>query len=179
MTNDYRDYLQHHGVKGMKWGVRRRPEGVSRRTNRAARKDAKEFARAKMFYGEGAGTRRKLIKAKVNSRSKKDPSYEKAFNYHLDNQDMGRHAEKARSERRRKNMASGAKRTARGVKNQFYRVGAPTTLTSIAIYTAYKNPVVRSYVNKMAYITLKEMSAQYSKAKPGIEYFMRNFSRGF
>lgn len=40
-------YLAHHGVKGMKWGVRRH-----------ARKDAKEMARAKMFHGEGAGTRR-------------------------------------------------------------------------------------------------------------------------
>lgn len=179
MNNDYRDYLQHHGVKGMKWGVRQRPEGVSRRTNRAARKDAKEFARAKMFYGEGAGTRRKLIKAQVNSKSKRDPSYKKAFDYHLNNQDMGRHADKARSERKRKNTTASVKRTARGFKNQFYRLGAPTTFSSIALYAAYKNPMVRSYVNKMAYTTLKEMRAQYYKAKPNIEYFMRNFNRGF
>lgn len=36
--------LVHYGVKGMRWGVHRsRPEGVSRSTNRAAKKDAKEF----------------------------------------------------------------------------------------------------------------------------------------
>lgn len=39
--------LTHYGVKGMRWGVHRsRPEGVSRSTNRAAKKDAKEFTRA-------------------------------------------------------------------------------------------------------------------------------------
>lgn len=33
--------LSHYGVKGMRWGVRNsRPEGVSRSTNRAAKKDA-------------------------------------------------------------------------------------------------------------------------------------------
>lgn len=33
--------LTHYGVKGMRWGVHRsRPEGVSRSTNRAAKKDA-------------------------------------------------------------------------------------------------------------------------------------------
>ena len=84
----------------MKWGVRRdNPSGVSRKTNREARKDAQEFARAKMFYGEGAGTRRKLIKAKVEGKSKKDPNYKKAFDQHLSNQDMSKHAEKARGER--------------------------------------------------------------------------------
>lgn len=42
--------LAHYGVKGMRWGVRNsRPEGVSRSTNRAAKKDAKEFTRAKMY----------------------------------------------------------------------------------------------------------------------------------
>ncbi|MDU5951818.1 MAG: hypothetical protein E6Z06_02910 [Clostridiales bacterium] len=29
MNNDYRDYLQHHGVKGMKWGVRKKYEKSS------------------------------------------------------------------------------------------------------------------------------------------------------
>ncbi len=59
-------YLQHYGVKGMKWGVRRnRPEGVSRRTNREAKKDAKEYTKAKMYYGEGAGTRRVHIHSEL------------------------------------------------------------------------------------------------------------------
>lgn len=54
----FNDELSHYGVKGMRWGVRNsRPEGVSRSTNRAAKKDAKEFTRAKMYYGEGAGTK--------------------------------------------------------------------------------------------------------------------------
>lgn len=55
--------LMDYGVKGMKWGVRRR-----------ARRDAKEYTQAKMYYGEGAGNRRKLIKATVKARSK-DPFY--------------------------------------------------------------------------------------------------------
>ena len=52
--------LMHYGVKGMKWGVRRR-----------ARRDAKEFTQAKMYYGEGAGNRRKLIKGAKRWTSKK------------------------------------------------------------------------------------------------------------
>ena len=52
--------VNHFGIKGMKWGVRK--------TKSEARKDAHEYARAKMFYGEGAGIRRKKIKARVDTR---------------------------------------------------------------------------------------------------------------
>jgi hypothetical protein len=100
----------------MKWGVRRNNvEGVSARTNREANKDAREYARAKMFYGEGAGTRRKLIKAKVDQKSKQDPNYKKAFDHHLGRQDMGKHAEKARGERRGKDRREGVRKTANSV----------------------------------------------------------------
>lgn len=99
------DTLEHFGIKGMKWGVRKDDHpGASRKTNHEARKDANEFARAKMFFGEGAGNRRKLIKATVEAKSKKDPTYKAAFDHHLANQDMSTHAEKARSERSRKNV---------------------------------------------------------------------------
>jgi hypothetical protein len=103
--------LIHYGVKGMRWGQRStRIEGVSRRTDHEASKDAQEFARAKLFYGEGAGTRRKLIKAKVETKKKQDPNYKKAFEHHLD-----KHAEKARSERRRKDTRASVRKTGNSI----------------------------------------------------------------
>lgn len=108
--------LVHSGVKGMHWGVRNsNPGGISRGTNRAAKKDAHEFARAKMFYGQGAGNRRKLIKATVEGKSAKDPAYKKAFDQHLSNQDMSKHASKAQAERKRKNVANSTAKTTRGI----------------------------------------------------------------
>ena len=100
---DVDDFLEHYGVQGMRWGVRR-----------AARKDAVESSRAKMYYGEGAGTRRKLIKAKVESRSK-DERYKKEFDAHLAKQDMGKRAAEAKSKRRRTDTVKSTKKTARGL----------------------------------------------------------------
>lgn len=114
------DFLAHYGVKGMKWGVRRDPApGVSRKTNKEARKDATEFARAKMFYGEGAGNRRKLINASVDAKRKRDPSYGKAFDHHLAKQNMADHAQKARSERSRTDRRTRTKQRAGYVARRF------------------------------------------------------------
>lgn len=97
------EFLEHFGVKGMHWGVRNdRVPGLSRSVDRQARKDAEETARAKLFYGDGAGTRRKLIKAQVEGRSKNNSAYAKAFADHLSKQDKSKHADKAISERKRK-----------------------------------------------------------------------------
>jgi hypothetical protein len=102
----------------MHWGVRRDgPEGVPGRTNREAKKDAKEFARAKQFYGEGAGTRRKLIKATVEGKSRRSPYYKKAFDHHLERQDTSKHAAKAQSERKRKNIKKSTGRGIRGTRH--------------------------------------------------------------
>jgi hypothetical protein len=80
MTDDVDDFLAHYGIKGMKWGQKKASiPGVSAKTSREARKDATEFAKAKMFYGEGAGTRRKLIKAKVEAKAGKDPNYKNPY----------------------------------------------------------------------------------------------------
>lgn len=143
------DTLMHYGVKGMKWGVRRESiPGVSSKTNREARKDAKEYTAAKMFFGEGAGTRRKLINATVNAKSAKDPSYKKAFDIHVGNTDMSKRASQARGQRKRKDVRNTTAKTARGVKNLAMGTGAPVAMSAVAVYAAAKNPAVRSVVTK-------------------------------
>ncbi|ADD81021.1 gp023 [Rhodococcus phage ReqiPoco6] len=137
MDEDVEDFLAHYGVKGMKWGQRKNNlAGVSVKTNRDARKDAQEFARAKMFYGTGAGNRRKLIKTTVESKSK-DPSYKAAFDHHLANQDMGKHASKAKTERRRKDVSSKTTKTARGVHRQLTGGFGSVSMASALIAGAY------------------------------------------
>lgn len=156
--------LVHYGVKGMKWGVRNsdRPKGTPRRTERQAKRDAKEAARAKMFYGEGAGTRRKLINKSVEARSKRDAAYKEAFNRNLAKQDLSTHANKAISERRRKDFASGTKRTARGFKNLMYQTGAPVTLTAALAYKAYSDPAINAMLKKFGSQSMRT-AKQYSK----------------
>ena len=165
MEVTYDDYLMHYGVKGMKWGVRKsNTPGVSRRTDREAKKDAKEFARAKMFYGEGAGTRRKLIKSTVEAKAKKDPDYKRAFENHLSSQDMSTHAQKARRERSRKDAVNQTKKTARGVKNLALGTGASATTAAAVMYYAYQNPIVRDKVSKAGNTLLKNVQSHKNKA---------------
>jgi len=132
---DEEDFLAHFGVKGMHWGIRKdRAPGASSKTDREARKDAQEHARAQMFYGEGAGTRRKLIKATVEAKSKKDPSYKSAFDHHISNQDMSTHAQKARTERsltdKKRSVKRGTKYVARRVTGE---MGSAAAFTALAI----------------------------------------------
>lgn len=134
------DYeLYHYGVKGMKWGVRRR-----------ARKDAKEYARAKVFYGEGAGNRRKLINARVKERSK-DPDYKKEFDDALSKQNMDKNVSRAKRER----VARDAVNVAIGRPE---RVGAAMA-AGVAVYGLARKTGVDKVVAKMAKTTVKDITS--------------------
>lgn len=67
---------------------------------RQAIKDADEFAMAKMFYGEGAGVRRRLINQTVMFKRANVPGYAEAFEKELAHQDFAKLSRKARRDRR-------------------------------------------------------------------------------
>lgn len=165
------DCLEHHGIKGMHWGIRRfqdydgtrigsgenktsssfhnsivggqggnatgtarvaagafgakkpkvRADGKDestftpeqKRISKDAKKDAEEFARAKAFYGEGAGNRRKAIKTTVEAKKKKSNFYGEEFEYHLSQQDMEEHMRQAKMERSQRDTATNTRKALR------------------------------------------------------------------
>lgn len=86
-----------------------------------ARKDAFEYASAKMSYGEGAGTRRKLIESAVSYKAARIPGYADAFDQAIASQNMAKHATMAKRQRQTKDVSAAASRNikalARGDKN--------------------------------------------------------------
>lgn len=84
-------------------------------TSREARQDASEYARSRMYYGEGAGTRRKLIEAKVESKIRKSPKYANSFLDELGRQDMEEHADKAQRERSKADRHESVRRNTRAI----------------------------------------------------------------
>ena len=146
--------LYHHGVKGMKWGVRK--------ARRMAKKDAKEFARAKMFYGEGAGNRRKLIKATVKERSK-DENYKKAFEEYSSQQDMAKHATKAKAERKRKDVTHTTVKTGRGLVNAAMGNIGRASAGAAVIFTIGQVTGVNQTIARTAKQKLGDLSKRFNK----------------
>ena len=130
--------LCHWGIKGMKWGVRRyqnkdgslTPAGIKR----YAKQDAKEYANAKMFYGEGAGNRRKLINATIKQRSKQ-VAYKEEFERQLAEQDMAKAASRAKTERKVKDTKKAVGKASRSAINISTGNIGRASASAAAVYT--------------------------------------------
>lgn len=136
------DELRHFGVKGMKWGVSRSKDGPSGRTTRLAAKDAKRHADAKMFYGKGAGTRRKLLNAELEKKKKDIPGYKDAFEKSLGNVDYAKSAVKAKRDRTRKDVTYRTRVTTK----QILGLTAPITVTAAAAAYQMNKPRVDAFI---------------------------------
>ena len=152
------NYLAHSGIKGQKWGVRRyqnedgtlteegkqrygyydRADGTKdyKRLQKDAQKDANEWAKARAYYGEGAGTRRKLLKNSLSEKMK-DKDYKEAFESFLSRQDMSKVQKQANRERKVQNAKDFTGKTARGIKNLVLGVGN-ASLVAVGLYSAAK-----------------------------------------
>lgn len=164
MAEELDHFLEHYGVKGMKWG--------QRKTKREASKDAKEYARAQMFYGEGAGNRRKLIKATVEAKASKHPGYKDAFDAELSKQDMGKHASKAQKERRRKDTTETTLKTARGVHRSLNGGFGNVSLLAAVVATS-ATAAHKSGVDKMILDAATKKINQQKNKNNGAEDWLR------
>lgn len=140
--------LTHFGVMGMRWGIRRGEKKTP--TQKMAEKDAQRHVDAKMFYGETAGTKRKLLKAEVEKKKKTIPGYADAFNAHLEKVDAAKSAKKAVNDRNRIDNTAKARKL---VKNILGVTGSLTVAAGTALYYANKPAVdnfVREQLTKLA-----------------------------
>lgn len=143
--------LAHFGILGMKWGVRRyqNTDGTlteigKKRIYKEASKDAQRHIDAKLAYGIGAGTRRKLLKAEIEPKLK-DPFYAKSFDDALSKIDTAKSAAKARTWRRKQDTKDQAIRSTKQVAK--YITGT-TSLAAIGLaYIQYK-PQVDYFLRK-------------------------------
>lgn len=178
------DYLSHYGIKGQRWGLRRfqnedgtlTAEGKSRYQNddgtknykkikKEASEDAKEYARAKAYYGDGAGTRRKKIKNLISEKMK-DPDYKKEFETQLANQNMSEHQKAANRERKVQNAKDRTARIGRGIKNLILGVGT-TSVTAIALYNAAKMTGADKAIANVSKQALSKVMNSVRNMKPG------------
>ena len=125
---------------------------------RDARRDAREYARAQMYYGEGAGTRRKLIMASVDSKVQRDPTYARAFHTELAQQDMSEHAYQARKERERTDRNTSLKRNTRALLTGNHQNAQTGLLILILVGTAAH----KTGFDKVVY---EQSKVAYGKAK--------------
>ena len=68
--------------------------------NKLAAQDAAKWAGAQMFFGEGAGTRRKLLNAEILDKQAMIPGYYDMFMNAYEKQNMAEHALRAVKERK-------------------------------------------------------------------------------
>lgn len=83
--------------------------------NKEAKKDAAEYMAAQMSYGEGAGTRRKLIETAVAYKTERITGYGEAFNTFMHTEDPLKHIKNAKRSRLAKDTAAVTGRNIRAV----------------------------------------------------------------
>lgn len=116
---------------------------------REARRDAREYARAQMSYGEGAGIRRRLIENTVQAKADRNLAYHNAFVDELERQDMAEHAEAARKERRRKDVTESLHRNTKAIATGNYQNAQSTVLVlMVAGYFAHQTGLDKKLLEK-------------------------------
>lgn len=115
-----------------------------------ARRDAEEYAFSQMYYGEGAGNKRKLIAATVAAKALRNPGYKREFDRAYARQDMAKHAEAATKVRRRTDAIHAVNKNVKAAATGNYGgVNAAVLVVGIAAFYAHKTGFDKKVVNKV------------------------------
>lgn len=111
-----------------------------------AAKDAAEFAAAQMSYGEGAGTRRKLIESAVNYKAARIPGYSQAFDAAYAKQDLMKHIKNAKRHRTISDVGALTSKNVRALaRGDRHSLSTPVLvsvlLVGVAIQTGYDKKI--------------------------------------
>jgi hypothetical protein len=141
--------LKHFGVLGMHWGVRKGTTWGQRIQvkvlKRDATKDAKKFAEAKMDFGEGAGIKRRHVKAALEVKFR-DPNYKKSFDEALAAIDYHKATKKAKGAH---NSRVVKKESTRGLKMVAKTLTGTTSIAAAYILYSQNKPLVDSAIKKV------------------------------
>lgn len=104
-----------------------------------AAKDAAEYAASQMSYGEGAGTRRKLIASAVAYKTERISGYHEAFNRAYDSQDITKHIKSAKRSRVTKDVGAVTGRNIRAIaRGDKHGMSTPIIIAVVGITIAHK-----------------------------------------
>lgn len=132
-----------------------------------AAKDAHDWARAEMFFGEGAGVRRRHLEAQIWEKMNQIPGYEALYQKHYAAQNMIEHAEKALAERKKIDRAAKAGKNLRALKNGNFR-GLSTGLFYVGVgYVFFYQTETGTAIRKQAEVEGKKA---YAKVRTELRY---------
>ena len=101
-----------------------------------------------MFYGETAGTKRKLLNAELNKKKTRIPGYEEAFDKALQEVDYAKSAKKAVTKR---HTIDTAYKTRVSVK-KILGITGPITVAAASVIYAKNKPAVDNFIASKATI---------------------------
>lgn len=131
---------------------------------RKARHDAEEYARAQMFFGEGAGTRRKIIENKVAWNIERQSGYNEAFNKALGQQNWEDHVNRAIRERKRIDRGKFIKRNTRAIATGNYKNAQNSVLViGMIVYVAHQTGLDKVALEK-GKVLYKDAKVRVKKA---------------
>ena len=108
-----------------------------KKLEKMAQQDAEKWASAEMFYGPGAGTRRKLVNAEIESNlvTYADTDYADLFNLAYEHLDMNKFAQAAIRERKALDRAAKTSQNLRALKSG--NLNNLTTGVAVVVGAAY------------------------------------------